>query len=372
MGSAQVLPQAPTGVSSLSSASPLLSVPPPAVPSSSLPASQPQGVSGFHLPASSLLPSSSLAWPVSSAPGLGSPPLVSLVPCLPAVLYLVLRYFQLPLFCSAPLGSSAGLYGFAYPLSGTSEAPCLPAVILLSAPGFQQLLLLLLFALLLLAPLRVSLAFPRLRLAPYLVSLALLRLLLCCLGLLRLLPSSSLCLVRVLLSLCSWFVAPVAPVPEAFVPHLCLPPLTLVSALYLYRYLVAILTLAAGSSQAPLPPCSFSRIQSYLLVKIAHRFLTENSQNYVDPRGGRLGSYPLVSYASPRRSIAMAISQRAHCWFLAHAAKPHLFGLEIFTIDIPFLYPFSHLTFIPLLFSVVHACCPSAVFVVPMQSSFSV
>ena len=63
------------------------------------------------------------------------------------------------------------------------------------------------------------------------------------------------CLVTVLLSLCSWFVAPVAPgaeapVPEAFVPHLGLPPLTLVSDLYIYRYLVAILTLAAGSSQA--------------------------------------------------------------------------------------------------------------------------
>ena len=193
-----MLPQASTGVSSLSTASPLLSVPLPAAPSSSLPASQPQGVSGFYPPASSLLPSSSLAWPVSSAPGLGSPPLVAVVPCLPAVLYLALRYFQLPLFCSAPLGSSVGLHGFAYPLPGTSEAPCLPAVILLSAPGFQRPLLLLLFVLLLLTPLRVSLAFPRLRLAPYLVSLtlllslALLRLLLRCLGLLRLLPSSSL------------------------------------------------------------------------------------------------------------------------------------------------------------------------------------
>ena len=66
------------------------------------------------------------------------------------------------------------------------------------------------------------------------------------------------CLVRVLLSLWSGFVAQVAtgavaPVPEAFVPHLCLPPLTLVSAL-----MVAILTLAAGSSQAPLPTCSFT------------------------------------------------------------------------------------------------------------------
>ena len=32
-------------------------------------------------PDSSLLPSSSLTWPVSSAPGWGSPPLVSVVPC---------------------------------------------------------------------------------------------------------------------------------------------------------------------------------------------------------------------------------------------------------------------------------------------------
>ena len=46
--SAQVLPQAPIGVSSLSTASPLLSVPHPAVPSSSLPAFQLQGVSGFY------------------------------------------------------------------------------------------------------------------------------------------------------------------------------------------------------------------------------------------------------------------------------------------------------------------------------------
>ena len=56
LGSAQVLPQAPPGVSSLSTASTLLSVPPPAVPSSSLPASRPPGVSGFYPPSSSLLP----------------------------------------------------------------------------------------------------------------------------------------------------------------------------------------------------------------------------------------------------------------------------------------------------------------------------
>ena len=185
----QVLPQAPTGVSSLSTASPLLSVPPPAVPSSSLPASQPQG--SFLLPLLSCL---RLPWRGLSLLLLAWALLRWFLWFLVylSVLYLALRYFQLPLFCSAPLGSSAGLYGFAYPLSGTSEAPCLPAVILLSAPGFQRPLLLLLFALLLLTPLQVSLAFPRLRLAPYLVSLALLRLLLRCLGLLRLLPSSSL------------------------------------------------------------------------------------------------------------------------------------------------------------------------------------
>ena len=39
--------------------------------------------------------------------------------------------------CSASLGSSVGLYGFASPLSRTSEAPCLPAVLLLGTPGFS-------------------------------------------------------------------------------------------------------------------------------------------------------------------------------------------------------------------------------------------
>ena len=209
--------------------------------------------------------------------------------------------------CSAPIGSSAGLYGFASLLSRPSGAPCYMPFCSRVLQGFQPPLFLLLFALLLLPPLRVSLAlplrcpgllrllvslqfapgfsaassltpfcaahvasaaglfaFPQVRLAPSLISLALLlslamlRLLLRCLGLLLLLPSSSLCLVWVLLSLWSGFVAQVAtgavaPVPEAFVPHLCLPPLTLVSAL-----MVAILTLAAGSSQAPLPTCSFS------------------------------------------------------------------------------------------------------------------
>ena len=226
---------------------------------------------------------------------------------LPAVLCLALRYCLLPLFALlllAPLRVSMalplrclGLLGLLVYMQFCSRA----------LQGFQRPLFLLLFALLLLPLLRVSLAlplrcpgllrllvslqfapgfsaassltpfcaahvasaaglsaFPQLQLAPSLISLALLfslamlRLMLHCLGLLRLLPSSSLCLVRVLLSLWSGFVAQVAtgavaPVPEAFVPHLCLPPLTLVSAL-----MVAILTLAAGSSQAPLPTCSFS------------------------------------------------------------------------------------------------------------------
>ena len=124
LGSAQVLPQAPPGVSSLSTASNLLSVPPPAVPSSSLPASRPPGVSGFYPSASSLLPSSSLGWPVSSALGLGSPPLVSVAPSLPAVTLPSALVFTaasaLPPFCSAPLGSAAGLSGFASASAGST------------------------------------------------------------------------------------------------------------------------------------------------------------------------------------------------------------------------------------------------------------
>ena len=90
------------------------------------------------------------------------------------------------------LSAVQALLGFLFPCSlllGFSAASSLPP-----------------FALLLLPPLRVSLFSPQLRLAPSLLSLvlllclAVLRLMLRCLGLLRLLPSSSLCLVRVLLS----------------------------------------------------------------------------------------------------------------------------------------------------------------------------
>ena len=139
-----------------------------------------------------------------------------------------------------------------------------PVSALLCCPLHQ---LSLCFALLSRAALRVHLDLPLLPRSPLLalvaplISLVLLLSFIRCLGLLRLLPSSSLCLVTVLLSLCSWFVGPVtpsaaAPVPEAFVPHLCLPPLALMFDLYIYRYLVALLPLAAGPSQAPLPPCS--------------------------------------------------------------------------------------------------------------------
>ena len=100
------------------------------------------------------------------------------------------------------------------------------------APVFSAASALSPFVLLLLAPLRVSLALPLLRLAPHLVSLALLLSLAFAPAYTPLSGTSaapsvllSQCLVTVLLSLCSWFVAPVAPgaeapVPEAFVPHL--------------------------------------------------------------------------------------------------------------------------------------------------------
>ena len=90
------------------------------------------------------------------------------------------------------------------------------------------------------------------------------------------------------------------------------------------------------------------------------------------PRGGRQGSQPLVSYASPLGSVAMAIIQRAHLWFLAHAAHTHLFGLECFCIDIPFHYPFFPFNLYPIALeccaSVLHKCCV----VLFMQSTFTV
>ena len=217
LGSAQVLPQAPIGFSSLSTASPLLSVPHPAVPSSSFPAFQPQGVSGFYPPDFSLafvfLDVACLfcSWLGLSSAGFSG----SLFPCgaLPGAPLLSAAFV-----CSAPIGSSAGLFGFLSASAGSFidfvGASPQPG----SAPAY--------------APLSGTSTAPSLLLSQ--------------------------CLVRVLLSLWSGFVAQVAtgavaPVPEAFGPHICLLPLMLVSDL-----MVAILTLAASSSQAPLPTCSFS------------------------------------------------------------------------------------------------------------------
>ena len=168
--------------------------------------------------------------------------------------------------CSAPIGSSAGLYGFTSPLSRPSEAPCLLAVF---APGRSRVFSGLFSYSFCTAPLASAAGFfgfpsasagsfidfvgstPQPGSAPLSGTSTAPSLLL------------SQCLVRVLLSLWSGFVAQVAPgavapVPETFVLHLCLPPLSLVSDL-----MVAILTLAASSSQAPLPACSFSWSSSW-------------------------------------------------------------------------------------------------------------
>ena len=196
----------------------------------------------------SLLPSSSLTWPVSSAPGWGSPPLASVFPCylrcsawhsiivcclcLLCSYWLLCRSKALPLRCLGLLGLFgsmqfapsrsrvfSGLFSSSF-LRCSSCLRCGSLWLCLSAVqallgfffpcslllGFSAASSLPPFVLLLLPPLRVSLFSPQLRLALSLLSLvlllclAVLRLMLRCLGLLRLLPSSSLCLVRVLLS----------------------------------------------------------------------------------------------------------------------------------------------------------------------------
>ena len=143
-------PQAPQSVpssSSFSAASPVLSVPHLVMPQAPLPASRPQGASSFQLPASSL-PAASLAWPVSSAPGVGSSPGVFLASGVHAVPPLPHPGFPaasaLPPVCSASLSSAAGLSGFTstpagstfgfvgpappafHPLSGHSVPPSAP------------------------------------------------------------------------------------------------------------------------------------------------------------------------------------------------------------------------------------------------------
>ena len=110
-------------------------------------------------PDSSLLPSSSLTWPVSSAPGWGSPPLVSVVPC-----YLRCSAWRSIIVCCLCLLCSywllCGSLRLCLSLSRPSGALCFHAVCSRSLQGFQRHFFLLLFALLLLPPLRVSLALP--------------------------------------------------------------------------------------------------------------------------------------------------------------------------------------------------------------------
>ena len=133
LGSAQVLAPAPSGGAPLSASSALLSVPPSAVPSSSLSFSRPQGVSVLSPHSSSLLPSAPVAWPVSAAPPLGSSLLVSVAPRLPSVFLLTLFHpgsaagppvlsvaSAPPPFCCASLGFAAGPSGFA-----SSSADCM-------------------------------------------------------------------------------------------------------------------------------------------------------------------------------------------------------------------------------------------------------
>ena len=128
-----VLAPAPPGFTPLSAPSALLSVPPPAVSSSSVSPSLPPGVSVLSPPASSLLSSAPFAWPVLSAPALDSSPVVSEIPRLPtgpppSLLHpfpvsdppVLSAASALPPFSSAPLGSAAGPSGFASFSSGST------------------------------------------------------------------------------------------------------------------------------------------------------------------------------------------------------------------------------------------------------------
>ena len=121
LGSTQVVAPAPPGFPPLSAPSALLSVPPPAVPPSSVSPSQPPGVSVLSPSASSLLSLAPFAWPVSSAHALGSFLVVlGFHGCLRVLTLLCCALSPvsdppvlsaasaLPPFCSAPLGSAAG------------------------------------------------------------------------------------------------------------------------------------------------------------------------------------------------------------------------------------------------------------------------
>ena len=141
VGAPPVYPPAPQSVpsstSSFSAASPVLSVPHLVVPQAPLPPSRTLGVSSFHLPASSL------AWPVSSAPGIGSSPGVSLASGVHAVPPLTHPGFTaasaLPSVCSAPLGSAVGLSGFTSAPAGSTFGFAGPAPPPGPPPAFHPL-----------------------------------------------------------------------------------------------------------------------------------------------------------------------------------------------------------------------------------------
>ena len=142
VGAPQAPQSVPSSSSSFSAASPVLSVPHLVMPQAPLPASRPQGVSSFHLHASSL-PAASLAWPVSSAPGVGSSPGVSLASGVHAVPPLHHPGFPaasaLPPACSASLGSTAGLSGFTSTPAGSTFGFAGPAPPTGPPPAFHPL-----------------------------------------------------------------------------------------------------------------------------------------------------------------------------------------------------------------------------------------
>ena len=75
-----------------------------------------------------------------------------------------------------------------------------------------------------------------------------------------------------------------------------------------------------------------SRIQGYLLVKMALRFLSRIPKIYVYPRG-ILGVSPMHTYALYQDPDWQGDKPGSHCWFLARVAKTHCLGSINFSID---------------------------------------
>ena len=124
--------------------------------------------------------------------------------------------------------------------------------------------------------------------------------------------------------------------------------------------------------QVPWPIIESFKNTSYLLVKIAHRFLLENSQIMWILGVVAWGPTPSSHMHHPVDPLLWRSARELIEGFSPTLQRRIFLGLRFLPSIFLFQFPFSHLTFIPLLFSVVHACCPSAVFVVLMQSSFSV